>query len=88
LQNYDGAVSFATDAWTSPNHRAFLAWTVQLEHEGQPLVFLLDIVEVPEVCQNVTAQRLVVYPQKSHTGVTLANQLNALLVRYGIAHKV
>ncbi|KAJ7715100.1 hypothetical protein B0H14DRAFT_2413324, partial [Mycena olivaceomarginata] len=49
LENYNGRVSFATDAWTSPNHRAFVAWTAHLQHEGQPLVFLLDIFEVPEV---------------------------------------
>ncbi|KAJ7210740.1 hypothetical protein GGX14DRAFT_363232, partial [Mycena pura] len=49
LSTYPGRLSFATDAWTSPNHRAFVAWTVHLQHEGQPLVFLLDIYEVPEV---------------------------------------
>ncbi|KAJ7337718.1 ribonuclease H-like domain-containing protein [Mycena albidolilacea] len=48
LENYNGWVSFATDAWMSPNHRAFVAWTVHPQHEGQPLVFLLDIFEVPE----------------------------------------
>jgi len=40
-----GKLSFATDAWTSPNHKAFVAITVHLEHEGKPL--LLDLVEVP-----------------------------------------
>ncbi|KAJ7938053.1 hypothetical protein B0H13DRAFT_1588129 [Mycena leptocephala] len=49
LQNHPGQLSFATDAWTSPNHRAFVAWTVHLHHEGTPLCFLLDIIEVPEV---------------------------------------
>ena len=49
LQEHPGKLHFATDAWTSPNHRAFLAWTVHLQHEGQMLTFLLDIVEVPEV---------------------------------------
>ncbi|KAJ7190630.1 hypothetical protein GGX14DRAFT_382010 [Mycena pura] len=49
LENYSGRLSFATDAWTSPNHRAFVAWTVHLPHSGHPLVFLLDIYEVPEV---------------------------------------
>ncbi|KAJ7200119.1 hypothetical protein GGX14DRAFT_372410 [Mycena pura] len=53
LETYNGKLSFATDAWTSPNHRAFVAWTVHLQHEGQPLVFLLDIYEVPEVCCNL-----------------------------------
>ncbi|KAF8183283.1 hypothetical protein K438DRAFT_1599848, partial [Mycena galopus ATCC 62051] len=46
-QNYPGRLSFATDTWTSP--RAFVTWTVHLQHEGEPLVFLLDIYEVPEV---------------------------------------
>ncbi|KAJ6473782.1 hypothetical protein C8R45DRAFT_835183 [Mycena sanguinolenta] len=50
MQEYPGRISFATDAWTSPNDRAFVAWTVHLQHEGHPLVFLLDIYEVPEVC--------------------------------------
>ena len=48
-QEYPGRVSFATDAWTSPNHRGFLAWTIHLEHEGRMLAFVLDIIEVPEV---------------------------------------
>jgi len=37
------------DAWTSPNHQAFVAWTVHLEHWGHMLTFLLNIVEVAEV---------------------------------------
>jgi hypothetical protein len=49
LREHSGLVHFATDAWTSPNHRAFVAWTVHLHHEGHVLVFLLDITEVPEV---------------------------------------
>ncbi|KAJ7822877.1 hypothetical protein B0H14DRAFT_2249400, partial [Mycena olivaceomarginata] len=49
LQEHPGQLSFATDAWTSPNHRAFVAWTVHLPLDGNPLSFLLDIIEVPEV---------------------------------------
>ncbi|KAJ8582888.1 hypothetical protein M405DRAFT_749564, partial [Rhizopogon salebrosus TDB-379] len=49
LQQHDGELNFATDAWTSPNHRAFVAVTVHFEHNGQPLAMLLDIVEVPKV---------------------------------------
>ncbi len=48
LQEHPGRLHFATDAWTSPNHRALLAWTVHLEYNGKILVFLLDIIEVPE----------------------------------------
>ncbi|KAJ7689074.1 hypothetical protein B0H14DRAFT_2652938 [Mycena olivaceomarginata] len=36
---YDGRLSFATDAGTSPNHRAFVAWTVHLQHKGDPWSF-------------------------------------------------
>ncbi|KAJ6570419.1 hypothetical protein B0H10DRAFT_1840085, partial [Mycena sp. CBHHK59/15] len=49
LNYYPGKLSFTTDAWTSPNHRAFVAWTVHLQHRGKPLNFLLDIFEVPTV---------------------------------------
>ncbi|KAL6298788.1 hypothetical protein BKA93DRAFT_716007, partial [Sparassis latifolia] len=49
LQEHPGRLNFAIDAWTSPNHRAFVAWTVYLEYEGRLLSFVLDIIEVPEV---------------------------------------
>lgn len=49
MQDYDGKLSFATDAWTSPNHRAFIAITVHLEVDGQPLRLLLDLVELAKV---------------------------------------
>nr|GAT55264.1 predicted protein [Mycena chlorophos] len=72
LQEYPGQLSFATDAWTSPNYRAFCAWTVHLQHEGQMLLFPLDIVEVPE----------------SHTSETMSHEFHSLLERYGITHKI
>ncbi|KAJ7825836.1 hypothetical protein B0H14DRAFT_2596296 [Mycena olivaceomarginata] len=40
---YNGRLSFSTDTWTSPNHRAFVAWIVHLQHEGELLAFPLDI---------------------------------------------
>ncbi|KAI0038295.1 hypothetical protein FA95DRAFT_1451951, partial [Auriscalpium vulgare] len=46
LQDYDGALNFATDAWSSPNHRAFLAISVHFEHEGVPMCIILDVVEL------------------------------------------
>lgn len=72
LQEYDGKLNFATDAWTSPNHKAFVALTVHLEHEGKPLAMLLDIVEVA----------------KSHTGENLAIALAEVLGMFGITDKV
>jgi hypothetical protein len=71
-QEYPGRLHFATDAWTSPNHCAFVAWTVHLEHQGQMLGFLLDIVEVPE----------------SHTGATLAREFHNMLLCFGLENKV
>ncbi|KAI1789295.1 hypothetical protein LXA43DRAFT_893148 [Ganoderma leucocontextum] len=72
LQEYDGALHFATDAWTSPNHRAFVAVTVHFEHEGQPMSLLLDFIEVA----------------KSHTGVNLAAAFTEILTEFGIEEKV
>ena len=68
LHDHPGRLHFATDTWTSPNHRAICAWTVHLEHDGHPLSFLLDIVEIPE----------------SHTGVVLAREFHNMLVRFGM----
>lgn len=65
-------MNFATDAWTSPNQRAFVAITVHLEHQGDPISMLLDVVEVA----------------KSHTGVNLANAFAKILEEYGISDKV
>ncbi|KAF8239967.1 hypothetical protein L208DRAFT_1062766, partial [Tricholoma matsutake] len=63
LKDHPGQIHFATDAWTSPNHRAFVAWTVHLHHEGHILTFLLDIIEVPEL----------------HTGEALAQAFHKML---------
>ncbi len=49
FQDSPSRVHFDTDAWTSPNHCAFVAWTIQFECQGEAVNFMLDIVEVPEV---------------------------------------
>jgi hypothetical protein len=61
LHDHPGRLHFATDAWTSPNHRAFVAWTVHLEYEGTMLAFLLDIIEVPEVRTSFTTCNTYLY---------------------------
>jgi hypothetical protein len=65
-------LNFATDAWTSPNQRAYVAITVHFEHKGEPISMLLDIVEVA----------------KSHTGVNLASAFAKILEDYEISNKV
>jgi hypothetical protein len=72
LVNHPGRLHFATDAWTLPNHRPFIAWTVHLEHQGQMLCFLLDVVEVPT----------------SHTGKTMADAFQKMIVEFGLQNKI
>lgn len=72
LQEHKGALHFATDAWTSPNHKAYIAVTVHFEDKGVPIAMLLDIVEV--AC--------------SHSGVNLAAAFAKILEDFGISDKV
>jgi hypothetical protein len=65
-------LSFATDAWTSPNHKAYVAFTVHFAHEGEPVSMLLDLVEVA----------------KSHSGENLAAAFAEVLEEFGISDKV
>lgn len=48
-QEYEGTLSFTTDAWTSPNHKAYVAVGVHLEYGGKPLSMILDLIEVGRV---------------------------------------
>lgn len=71
-QEYNSRLNFATDAWSSPNNRAFVAQTVHFEQNGIPTSFLLDIIEVAA----------------SHSGKTLANAFAKILEDFGISEKV
>lgn len=71
-QSFDGKLNFATDAWTSPNHKAYMALTVHLNRNGKPMSTLLDVIEVP----------------KSHSGVNLAIAFADILQTFGIEEKV
>jgi len=72
LQEYEGLLNYATDTWTSPNHKAFVAFMVHFAHEGTPISMLLDLVEVA----------------KSHSGVNLAAAFTKVLEEFGISDKV
>lgn len=48
-QEYDGKINFTTDGWSSPNHRALVAFSAHFEHKGEPLCIPLDIIEVAKV---------------------------------------
>ena len=65
-------LSFATDAWTSPNHKAFIAVTAHFENNGEPICILLDLVEVAQ----------------SHSGFNLAAAFVQVLKDFGISKKV
>ncbi len=72
VQSYDGAINFATNAWTSPNHCTFVAFTVHIKHEGKPLVLLLDLLKV----------------SYSRSRQILAEEFEVLLEEFRIAGKV
>jgi hypothetical protein len=65
-------LSYATDAWTSPNHKAYVAVTVHFEKDGVPVSMLLDIVEVA----------------RSHSGLNLAAAFAKILNDFGVSDKV
>jgi hypothetical protein len=65
-------LNFATDAWTSPNHKAYVAITVHFQKDGVLVAMLLDLVEVAE----------------SHSGLNLATMFVKILEEFMIAHKV
>lgn len=60
------------DAWTSPNHKAYIAITVHFENDGVPVAMLLDLVEMA----------------KSHSGLNLAAAFAKVLDDFGIGDKV
>ena len=91
LQGHSGHIHFATDAWTSPNHRAFVAWTVHLHHKGHLLAFVLDIIEVPEVrllVHTTYSTNVHLLVLQSHTGEALARAFHDMLVKHGLTDKV
>ncbi|KAL1725340.1 hypothetical protein EV714DRAFT_221514, partial [Schizophyllum commune] len=49
LQEYESDLSFQTDCWTSPNHKAYMGTTVTFKHNGSMLTLVLDVVEVAKV---------------------------------------
>ena len=63
LKAHDGHLNFTTDAWTSPNHRAYVAICVHLEYKGSPLLTVLDIMEVAEVRKSLTWMGTVCWAQ-------------------------
>ena len=71
-KEYKGALNFATAAWTSPNHKAYIAVTVHFQKDGILLAMLLDLVEVAE----------------SHSGVHLAAAFTKILEDFAITNKV
>ena len=65
-------LNFAMDAWTSPNHKAFVEFTVHFMHEETPISMLLNLVEVT----------------KSHSGINPAAAFARVLEDFGISDTV
>jgi hypothetical protein len=88
-EEYPGHLHFATDAWTSPNHRAFVAWTVYLEYNGEMLCFLLDIIKVPEVSYLSHSSPVAGTDMfQSHTGTALAHSFQQMLEWFSLKGKI
>jgi hypothetical protein len=64
MQEYDGKLNFATDAWSLPNHKAFVAVSVHFEYNREPVSMVLDVVEVARwaYIYKFTIQALKPYP--------------------------
>ncbi len=58
----------ALDAWTSPNHKAFVAYTVHWEEDGERMSTVLDFRELAEV-RTLSHQCLSSLISGSHTPV-------------------
>jgi hypothetical protein len=90
-QAYSGNLSFATDAWTSPNHKAFVAVSVHFEQSGKPVCLILDVVEVAKVRISINtlsdSSETHRYTQ-SHSGYNLAAAFAQILDEFGISEKV
>jgi len=71
-KEYNGKLNFATDSWSSPNHKSYVAITVHFKDTGKPFLMLLDLVEVTE----------------SHTGMNMGIAFVAVLKNFGIEGKV
>jgi len=72
LQEHEGKLNFTTDAWTSSNHKAFVAVTVHFKLNGKPVCMMLDLVEVVTL----------------HSGMNLAAAFAQILSEFGISDKV
>ena len=83
-------MSFATDAWTSPNHKAFVAVLVHFEHKGKPMCIILDVVEVAEVrhSQIQYIEHVLTSEHQSHSSYNLAAVFAQILDEFGISDKV
>ncbi|KAF7799848.1 hypothetical protein EIP86_011090 [Pleurotus ostreatoroseus] len=74
LQDNVDELQFATDNWTSPNHRAYMALVVFFNEDdlsNETTAALVDVVEVAE----------------SHKGRTLAEVFSTVLEEFGISDK-
>lgn len=79
LQEYEGDVSLATDAWSSPNHWAFMAITVHFVYKGCPRYVYLTMDGM---------KYLLWLFEQSHTGENLTDTFVCVLESFGIEDKV
>ena len=71
-QNYGGKLNFMMDAWTSPNHKAYVTVSVHFKVDRKMVTMLLDLVEVAQ----------------SHRGLNLTIAFAKILDDFEISDKV
>ena len=69
-QELDRDINLLTDAWTSLNHKAYIAIAVHFQVKGKMVSMLLDIIEVA----------------MSHSSLNLAIAFANVLEEFGISH--
>ena len=53
----EGDLHFCTNAWTSPNHKAFIGITIHFQKDGQPMSLVLDVIEVARVSDGIRKKK-------------------------------
>ncbi|TFY59741.1 hypothetical protein EVJ58_g5590 [Rhodofomes roseus] len=71
-QDFNGKLSFATDCWILPNHKAMVAFSVHFEQNGIPARLVLDVVELA----------------KAHLVINLAVVFAKMLKEFGIDTRI
>lgn len=58
FNDYEGALNFQADCWSSPNHKPYMGLTVSFEHKGELFTLPLDVIELSTVHCHISSDDL------------------------------